>query len=705
MLDKWQDFTSTQKIILVGVCIIIAVISGLILSAYVLSWGLKFPIEIPKNILLWPEMAIEGSSNEKTNKWIKLAGFAFCLPSLLFVIAILKHKPKIDIHGKASFAKEKEIVAMGLRSSKGLICGFTGALPTPQYGKSVDKRGRPTEEGGQVKIARTGSLNAKNMLVYGGPEHMILYAPTRSGKGVGVVVPNLLNWPDSTVVLDIKKENWNLTAGFRKEQGGQDVYLFDPLEPNGKTHCWNPLSSVRRGHDSQIDDLQKISSLFIPQNSKDPFFDLSARNAFVGVGGYLAETPELPFTLGEIYRQLTMSGDFVKKYRDILKERAESSRPLSPHTVSVLNDFLSKSENTFESVKSTITAHLGIFANPIIDRATSRSDFDFADLRKRRMSIYVGITPNNLDRLAPIISLFFQSCADANTNTLPEHDPELKHKVLMCLDEFAALGEMQSFKKGISFFAGYNLKVLTVLQTPAQLADIYGQEGASSYIENAGVEVIFTPKSIKEAKNISERLGTFGADASSESKAKFGMGGKGKTPTISTSIQGRALMLPQELTAMPQTDAIVLIAGHPAVQAKKIRYYAEQVFLDRTKYKAPDIPSINNNNVDDKIAFVENENRKLNETVNSLSERINAMAENQQANIASGQPAEVEMTVEEILNPDTILAERLAIAKNSRSDKLQELKEANRIGTKEGQCELLELYGIEVSDSSELMTA
>lgn len=193
--------------------------------------------------------------------------------------------------------------------------------------------------------------------------------------------------------------------------------------------------------------------------------------------GYLAETPDLPFTLGEIYRQLTLSADFVKTYRKRIADREAAGKPLSIQTVSVLNDFMSKSENTFEGVKGSITSHLGLYVNPLVDRATSASDFNFADLRKKRMSVYVGITPNNISRLSPLFNLFFQSCVDAQMQELPEHNPDLKFKVLMCMDEFAAAGKMQSFKDGIAFFAGYGLKVLTILQSPSQLSDIYGRDG------------------------------------------------------------------------------------------------------------------------------------------------------------------------------------------------------------------------------------
>ncbi|ASM75107.1 type IV secretory system conjugative DNA transfer family protein [Sulfitobacter sp. DFL-23] len=703
ILEKWPELSPAAKGTFLGACTIVAAIGFLIISGYVLSRGLGLTYDPVASMALYPKLVIARGFDGETGRWVKIASYAGAVPALGMIIAFLMNKPKQDLHGKARFAENRDIKAAALRSKSGLIAGFTGPLPSRNYGKPVDKMGRHVEDGGAVKIASTGHLTPRNLLTYGGPEHMFIYAPTRSGKGVAVVVPNLLNWPGSAVVLDIKKENWTLTAGFR-QSGGQDVYLFDPLEPNGRTHRWNPLSTVRRGGDFQIEDLQRLADLFIPVQSKDPFFDRAAQTAFVGVGGYLAETPRLPFTLGEIFRQLTLSGDVVKTFKDRIKKRKDDGHPLSWQTEAALTDFISKSENTFESVKSTITANLGLFANPLLDRATSASDFDFADLRKRSMSIYVGITPNNLGRLGPLLNLFFQSCVDANMQELPENNPELKHKVLLCMDEFAAVGELPSFKRGIGYFAGYGLKVLTIIQTPAQLSDIYGADGAAAYMDNAGVEVVFTPKSLKEARNLSERFGTLAMESKSESRSKHLANSKGTT--VSTSEQKRSLMMPQELLAMDQSKALVIIAGQPPVMANKLRYYAEEVFLERSKIAPPEIPSISPGALDGKVAKVEAENLELRkeqvetrEELAALREelaRITALAEYRDENVANGQPASVEMTTEEITNPGGIMPERLKLDHSSAREKLAALKKSGKLTSQDGAKELLTSLGVDL---------
>ncbi|MBY6141956.1 type IV secretory system conjugative DNA transfer family protein [Leisingera daeponensis] len=694
IIQNWPRMSTGARMAVVAAGTSIAALGGLAASAMVLQWGLKIPVSLPQDLLIYPEYALAGGQPAQTAKWVKLAGYAALAPAALIIAGILKSQPKPDLHGSAAFAKGADIRRAGLRAKQGLIAGFTGPLPSPNYGKPVDRFGRVDEDNGKVKVARTGHLTASNLLRYGGPEHMMLYAPTRSGKGVGVVIPNLLNWPESAVILDIKKENWTLTAGFRKA-GGQEVFMFDPLEPNGRTHRWNPLSAVRRGTDYQIDDLQRLADLFIPVQSKDPFFDRAAQTAFVGVGGYLAETPELPFTLGEIYRQLTLTDQFVKTFKKRIEDRAASGTPLSQQTVSTLNDFLSKSDATFESVKSTITANLGLFANPMLDRATSASDFDFADLRRKRMSIYVGITPNNLGRLAPLLNLFFQSCVDANMQELPEHNPELKHRVLLCMDEFAAVGELPSFKRGIGYFAGYGLKVLTILQTPAQLADIYGQEGAKSYMDNAGVTVVFTPKNIDEAKKISERLGTHGMAARSESKSKYLA--ERKTTTISESEQKRDLMMPQELLELPDTEALVLIGGERPVRARKIRFYAEEVFLSRSRIKPPEVPVVPKREPGEDISALKAENGAMRQRLAALEEtvaRLTLLKGFQEANMASGKPAEVPMTDEEVADPSGISFEKMALDSTGLTEKIAKLSTTQKLATPQGTHDILAALGV-----------
>lgn len=459
----------------------------------------------------------------------------------LTLAAFLKRKP--ELHGSARFANERELMKEGLRSADGIIVGR--------------KDGR--------------------FVRFGGPEHVMLYAPTRSGKGVGVVIPNLLSWADSVVVLDMKQENYEITGRFRADNG-QSVYLFDPLSPDGRTARYNPLSYIdTENHTEVIDELQKIASMLFPVLPKqDPFWAESARTGFIGIGGYVAATGEGDFTLGEIYRWLTSDG-LKERLKAIIKAQTEH-RSISRPVLQALSDFGAHSDKTFSGVKGTVTSRLGLFINPRVDYATSHSDFDLRDLRKRRVSIYLGVSPDNIDRVAPLYNLFFQQLVDLNTRAMPGDDD--KYQVLMLLDEFARLGRANVIAKGFSYVAGYKLRLLPVIQSPSQLSadDAYGRDGAEEILTNCGVEIIFTPKELKVAEELSRRLGTYTVGSKSRSRpVGFGKGNH----STSESDQSRALMMPQELMQMPRTDCIVIRAGIPPIRGKKITYYDDADFMKR----------------------------------------------------------------------------------------------------------------------------
>lgn len=452
---------------------------------------------------------------------------------------------KTNQHGEARFANESEIVREGMRAKKGILLG---------------------KQGGRY-------------LTFGGPEHVICYAPTRAGKGVGVVIPNLFNWADSLVVLDIKKENWAATAGFRAAHG-QRVVMFDPLDPAGHTARYNPLGFIDRASEIDcLDELQKIATMLFPTpKDGDPFWAEAARSGFIGVGALVAQSPDLPFTIGEIYRQLTQ-GDPKSRLMTVLARRELEGPALSSGCRSSLGDFLSASDNTFASIKQTITSRMSLWVNPRVDAATSASDFDLRELRTRPTSIYLGTTPDNMDRVAPLYNLFFQQLVDLNTRELPG-DGKHPLQCLVLLDEFARLGHATVIAKGFSYVAGYGLRLLPIIQSPSQLRAEYGPDVADEIMTNCGVEIVFTPKELKVAQELSERLGYFDFKAKSKSKPTMLASGKRST---TVSDQKRALMLPQELMQMDRGKLIVLRGGIPAVQGEKILSYQDKDFTSRAK--------------------------------------------------------------------------------------------------------------------------
>jgi type IV secretion system protein VirD4 len=455
------------------------------------------------------------------------------------------------LHGAARWASEAELVRGSLRARQGIVLGH--------------KSGRP--------------------LVFGGLEHVMLYAPTRTGKGVGVVIPNLLTWPQSLVVLDIKGENWAASAGYRAAHG-QRVLLFDPLSPDGRTARFNPLAHIDRADAiATLDELQKIAGMLFPTADRvDPFWAEAARTGFIGVGAFVAETPDLPFTLGEVFRQLTQ-GSPKQRFPQLITERARAGRPLSAGCVSALTDFCAASDNTFASIRQTITARMGLWLNPRVDAATAVSDFDLRGLRGRSVSLYLGVTPDNLVRVAPLYNLLLQQLIDLNTRALPA--PSDTRQVLVVLDEFARLGHAAVIAHGFSFVAGYGIRLLAVLQSPAQLRAEYGPDLADEIMANCGVEIVFAPKEIRVAQDLSERLGYWTYPGRSNSRPTALSTGR---RSMTESDQRRALMLPQELIALPDDQLIVLRAGLPPVRGRKLLYYRTRD-LRRRVSAPPAIPA------------------------------------------------------------------------------------------------------------------
>lgn len=455
-------------------------------------------------------------------------------------VALSRKRP---LHGGARWASRADQAAAGLRSREGILLGRT----------------------------------ATGLLISGGADHVMLYAPTRTGKGVGVVIPNLLAWPGSVVVLDIKRENYEATAGFRAA-AGQRVLLFDPLALDGRTTRFNPLGHIDRTSTMAVmDELQRMSVMLFPgHDHADPFWSEAARTGFIGVGAYVAETPDLPFSLGEIFRQLTR-GDARTRLPEVIKARSQTDAPLSAGCVSALSDFCGSSENTFASIRQTITSRMGLWINPTVDAATAASDFDLRDLRQGGLSLYLGASPDNMLRVAPLYSLLFQQLVDLNSRRLfgPGDRP-----VLVLLDEFARLGRAPVLAHAFSYLAGYGFRLLPVIQSPSQLRAIYGPDVADEIMTNCGIEVVFAPKELKVAQELSERLGYTTVTSKSRSRP-MGLGSGRRSTTASD--QRRALMLPQELMQLPAGTLIILKASVPPTRASKIVFYRDKRFTRRQR--------------------------------------------------------------------------------------------------------------------------
>ena len=464
-----------------------------------------------------------------------------------FSLLMATRKKQVNLHGEARFANTQDLEKEKLHAPKGIIAGM--------------------HEGRLIRLP--------------GYEFTLLAAPTRTGKGVGFVIPNLLTFEGSAVILDIKGENYQLTSRFRRQHLENEVYYFNPFSE--KTHRWNPLSYVSRDAKFMANDLLALAALLYPDNEKDPFWSASARNLFVGIGMLVIESSNIPATFGEMLRQATGKGQEISEYlKSIIETHRNSDNPLSDPCVSALYLFLNNSETVLKGILATFVAPLSPWGNPVVDKATSADDFDLRDVRKRKMSIFMHIPAGEVMQANFIINLFFSQLINENVKTLPEKDPSLKEQCLVLLDEFTAAGKIPIVAKAVGYMAGYNMRLAIVIQDKSQLESVYGKEDSHNIISNMGLTIFFTPSTTEEAESYSKMIGDITVMGISSQRSNVGALNAGRYGLSETeSQQKRALMLPQEIRMLDKNKEIISRAGIPIVLADKIKYFEHAFFKER----------------------------------------------------------------------------------------------------------------------------
>jgi type IV secretion system protein VirD4 len=410
-------------------------------------------------------------------------------------------------------------------------------------------------------------------------QHVLLFAPTGSGKGVGFVIPNLLFWKESVIIHDIKLENYELTSGWRKDHLKQKVFLWNPADPDGISHCYNPMDWISNKPGKMVDDVQKICNFLLPEQE---FWQNEARALLAGVMLYLVADENKPTTLGEVVRTLR-NDDVVYNLAVILDTMGKKMHPVAYMNIA---SYLQKPDKERGSVTSTANSSLELWANPLIDTTTATSDFNLHELKTSPHTIYVGLTPDNISRLKPLMGMFYQQAASFFTEKMPR--PHEKYGVLMMMDEFPTLGKMEQFLNGIAYFRGYKVRLFLIIQDTEQLKGIYEESGMNSFLSNSTYRITFAANNVETANLISQLIGNKSATQISYNKPKYFDLNPGSRSLNLSDVQ-RALILPQEVIQLPRDEQILLIESQPPVRSKKIKYYDDKFFTSRLlpKIKIP----------------------------------------------------------------------------------------------------------------------
>ena len=414
-------------------------------------------------------------------------------------------------------------------------------------------------------------------LRHDGPEHVLCFAPTRSGKGVGLVVPSLLTWPGSAIVHDIKGENWTLTAGFRS--GFSRVLLFDPT--NAASAAYNPLLEVRKGQ-WEVRDVQNVADVLV-----DPEGSLERRNHWEKTSHSLLVGAILHVLYAEKDKTLAGVAGFLSDPGRTI-EQTLASMMATPHlgaagvhpvVASAARELLNKSDNERSGVLSTAMSFLGLYRDPVVAQVTRHCDWRIADLVDgvQPATLYLVVPPSDISRTKPLIRLILNQIGRRLTEDLEAKAK--RHRVLLMLDEFPALGRLDFFESALAFMAGYGLKAFLIAQSLNQIEKAYGPNNA--ILDNCHVRVSFATNDERTAKRVSDALG-----AATEMRAMRNYAGHRLSPwlghlMVSRSETARQLLTPGEIMQLPPDDEIVMVAGVHPVRAKKARYYVDRRLGER----------------------------------------------------------------------------------------------------------------------------
>lgn len=487
------------------------------------------------------------------------------------------------IHGSAHWASPEEAKATGLLNGAGV---YVGAYQRP----------------GSTKV---------EYLRHDGPEHIMAFAPTRSGKGVGLVLPTLLSWPHSALVYDIKGENFALTSGWRQKKAGNHVLKFEPTATDGSSVRFNPLAEIRLGTDHEVSDVQNIVTMIVDPDGK------GLNDHWAKTGHALLVGAVLHVLYAEEDKTLAGVANFLSDPSRTLIDTLnymlgtahdrDSTRgwpeDVHPVVAASARDMLNKSENEMSGVLSTAMSFLTLYRDPVVSKNTAFSEFKVRDLMNadKPVTLYLVVPPSDKDRLKPLIRLVVNQVVRTLTERMEFKDGRsvagYKHRLLLLIDEFPSLGKLDIFEEALAFIAGYGMKAYLIIQDISQLWTAYGKD--ESIFSNCHIRVAYAPNKIETADLLSKMTGT--ATITKQQTNYSGDLFQPMLKNISSSSQevARPLLTPDEVMRLPAAkkdskgnvteagDMLIFVAGHAPIYGKQILYFMDPIFSERAKVAAP----------------------------------------------------------------------------------------------------------------------
>jgi type IV secretion system protein VirD4 len=400
-----------------------------------------------------------------------------------------------------------------------------------------------------------------------GFEHVLVFAPAGSGKTRSIAIPNLFNYPYSIVCNDVKLTLFETTSGFRERVLGHQCFCFAPARVGSVTHRYNPLSFISADRLTRMTDIQRIAHIFIPDNDKNPFWPQTSRDLFKALTLYLLDTPERPTTLGEINRLIKQAN-----FDGWLKVMLDDTTHYDPEFYRNGYSYINTEQETRNNIRISFAGHFGLFDDPTIDAATSASDFDFGVLRRKKMTIYVGFTDEDMHRLSPLLTLFWQQLLSRMIQAIPDKKEE-PYPLLCLVDEFSSLGRIESLRRSLKLFREYRVRCILMFQYIAQTYEKYSHDEARAFV-NIKTKVAYTTEDIQDAEFISKMLGTRTQRVVTHAVSSQS---QGMSDSKNTSYQAIPLLRPDEIMKLSPKLALIIRSGSAPIKAGQFIWYKERV--------------------------------------------------------------------------------------------------------------------------------
>jgi len=541
--------------------------------------------------------------------------------ALITLIGFANRRPLLHqgVHGTAHFATEQELTQTGL-----LPLRQSGLLHKAKLFPILTRlapnlfKNPPVKEGVYVG-AWQDTRGRLHYLRYDGPGHVTVCAPTRSGKGVGLIIPTVLSWPHSAIVHDPKGELWALTSGWRKRHANNLVIKLDAAAEKGSAH-YNPLEEIRLLTPHEVGDVQNLVTIIVDPHGQG-LVDHWAKTSHALLTGvllhllYQTRTRQQVASLADVAHALSDPSRPVDElYTEMLTNKHLAAVPHSSPNVrgedgqhkivaAAARDMLNRPEQERGSVLSSAMSFLSIYRDPLVAANMATSDFRIADLmdNERPCTLYLVSRDENKERLRPLMRLLINQFVRGlvreelrfeNGRPLQPH----KHKLLLMLDEFKSFGRLEIFQEALAFIAGYGMRAYVILQDTTQLA-IYGRE--EGILSNSAIRVAYAPNRIETAEWLSKTLGTttiVKEDITTSGK-RFGT----MLNHVSRSYHevARPLLTPDECLRLPGPrwdsdgrivepgEVLVLPTGHPPIRGTQILYFRDPIFSARARLPPP----------------------------------------------------------------------------------------------------------------------